>query len=122
MKKTKTGHDVFKILDIQPGRGFYKLPPPTKGDLFFDIEGFPFVEGGLEYLFGVYELNSNEIEDSKNYKHFWAHNHEEEKKAVIQIIDYFIENIAKYPHSHIYHYNHYEVTALNRLTAKYACM
>ena len=31
-------------------RGFYKLPPPTKGDLFFDIEGFPFVEGGLEYL------------------------------------------------------------------------
>ena len=44
---------------IVEGAGFALLPPPSAGDLFFDIEGDPFVEeggaDGLEYLFGVIE-------------------------------------------------------------------
>ena len=35
-------------------RGLNALPEPSAGDLFFDIEGDPFVgTGGLEYLLGV---------------------------------------------------------------------
>lgn len=37
-----------------PGRGLSALPTPSPGDLFFDIEGDPFVgASGLEYLLGV---------------------------------------------------------------------
>src|SRR5919204_170350 len=42
--------------------GFQSLPAPTPADLFFDMEGDPFVgENGLEYLFGVLEFNSPEM-------------------------------------------------------------
>ena len=39
---------------IEPERGLASLPPPSPGDLFFDIEGDPFaLDDGLDYLFGV---------------------------------------------------------------------
>src|SRR5919204_4511681 len=42
--------------------GFQALPAPTPADLFFDMEGDPFVgENGLEYLFGVLEFNSAQM-------------------------------------------------------------
>src|SRR5436305_439866 len=38
--------------------GFQALPAPTPDDLFFDMEGDPFVgDNGLEYLFGIFEPN-----------------------------------------------------------------
>jgi len=41
---------------LAPDRGLLTLPPPSPGDLFFDIEGDPFAfEDGLDYLFGVLE-------------------------------------------------------------------
>ena len=33
-------------------RGFARLPEPSEGDVFFDMEGDPFFDDGLEYLFG----------------------------------------------------------------------
>src|SRR5204862_3028898 len=37
--------------------GFQALPAPTPADLFFDMEGDPFVgEEGLQYLFGITEM------------------------------------------------------------------
>ncbi len=38
--------------DLRP-RGLAALPAPSPGDVFFDLEGDPYVFGGLEYLFGV---------------------------------------------------------------------
>src|SRR5256885_14758439 len=36
--------------------GFQALPEPTPADLYFDMEGDPFVgENGLQYLFGIRE-------------------------------------------------------------------
>ena len=41
---------------IEPERGLASLPPPSPGDLFFDIEGDPYaLDDGLDYLFGVLE-------------------------------------------------------------------
>ena len=41
---------------IDPERGLATLPPPSPGDLFFDIEGDPYaLDDGLDYLFGVLE-------------------------------------------------------------------
>ena len=47
------GHVISETLPIEPGFGLTCLPEPSPGDIFFDLEGDPFVgEGGLEYLFG----------------------------------------------------------------------
>lgn len=44
---------VFEALEPEPGLGLARLPEPSTGDIFFDLEGDPFVgDGGLEYLFG----------------------------------------------------------------------
>jgi len=44
---------VYEFLPREPGPGLARLPPPSAGDIFFDIEGDPFVGiSGLEYLLG----------------------------------------------------------------------
>jgi predicted RecB family nuclease len=37
--------------------GLSLLAPGDPADVYFDMEGYPLVAGGLEYLFGVYGLN-----------------------------------------------------------------
>ena len=34
---------VHELLDVVPGTGFCRLPEPSKGDMFVDLEGDPFV-------------------------------------------------------------------------------
>ncbi len=47
------GQPVYETLGLENGVGLSMLPEPSHGDVFFDIEGDPFVgPGGLEYLFG----------------------------------------------------------------------
>jgi predicted RecB family nuclease len=41
-------------LDEEKRRGFYRLPAPSEGDLYFDMEGDPLEPEGLEYLFGLW--------------------------------------------------------------------
>jgi uncharacterized protein len=38
----RTNGPTWKVLPPEPARGFELLPPPSEGDLFFDIEGDPF--------------------------------------------------------------------------------
>lgn len=107
----KTGAPHFELRPAQPGRGFDLLPEPEAGDLFYDIEGDPHFEGGLEYLHGVWFDGT--------FRAFWAHDHVAEARALAELLDFFRERLAAYPDAHIYHYAPYEVTALRRLTAKY---
>lgn len=92
-------------------RGFARLPEPNDGDLFFDMEGDPLEEGGLEYLFGVYHFENGKW----LFKAFWSHNRQEEKKAFENFIDFVVEQLKRYPNAYIYHYASYEETALKRL-------
>ncbi len=93
------------------GRGFTRLPKPSAGDLFFDMEGDPLEEGGLEYLFGVYFFEQGKAE----FKAFWAHSRAEEKRAFEAFLDFVSERLRRYPEAHIYHYAAYEQTALKKL-------
>jgi uncharacterized protein len=69
----------------------------------------------LEYLFGVYYL-----EDKKYvFKPFWGHDHDQEKIAFTDFMKFVEERLQKYPNAYIYHYNHYETTALKRLACRY---
>ena len=47
------GKPLYETLPIVKEFGLSALPAPSPGDVFFDLEGDPFIdEGGLEYLFG----------------------------------------------------------------------
>jgi uncharacterized protein len=94
-------------------RGFAALPAPSPGDVFLDLEGDPYaLDGGLEYLFGVIELDAN---GEPHYRAFWAHDRDAERTAFEEFIDFAMAKFAADPTMHIYHYAPYEPTALKRL-------
>ena len=107
----KTGEPACELRPAEPGKGFDLLPEPQPGDLFYDIEGDPHFEGGLEYLHGVW-VNGQ-------FRAFWGHDHAAEARALSDLIGFFRNHIASYPNARIYHYAAYEITALRRLTTKY---
>ena len=108
-----TGELQLALLPSDPTtvRGFSRLPLPDRGDLFFDMEGDPLEERGLEYLFGVYFLEKN----VPQFKAFWAHSRAEEKRAFEAFMDFVTARLRTHPGAHIYHYAPYEATALKRL-------
>lgn len=93
----------------------FTLPAPSPMDVFFDMEGYPLYDDGLEYLFGMCVKD----EDTVNFVDFWAHNHAEEKKAFEEFIDYCVDRYMHDPSMHIYHYANYEVAAMRKLSTKY---
>ncbi len=112
-KKRQTGRDHFDLLPLDPKgkRGFFRLPKPDAGDIFFDLEADPLEAGGLEYLFGVYFFEHGK----PHFRSFWAHTQDEERRAFEQFMDFVAKRLNQYPNAHIYHYAHYEETALKRL-------
>src|SRR3546814_3386292 len=70
----KTGAPRFELREPEPGKGFDLLPAPQPGDIFYDIEGDPFYEGGLEYLHGVWS--------DGRFDAFWAHDNAAEARAL----------------------------------------
>ncbi len=114
--KRQTGENKFEIIGCEPGRGFHRLPKPNQGDLFFDMEGDPLHPDGLEYLFGVCHLKEGDL----IFQPFWAHDHVEERAAFAQFMEFLQQHLTAHPQAFIYHYNHYETTALKRLACRYA--
>jgi len=107
----KTGEPNFELRPREPGKGFDLLPQPRQGDLFYDIEGDPHYEGGLEYLHG--------LRFDGNFRAFWAHDHAAEAQALSDLLDHFRDHLNSFPDARIYHYASYELTALRRLTTKH---
>jgi predicted RecB family nuclease len=104
--------------DPGAGLGLQALPEPDAGDLFFDIEGDPFVgEGGVEYLLGVGWM---ETDGTFTYRSFWGHSNEEEKSSFESFIDFVAARLVTHPGLHVYHYAGYERTALVRLMGRHA--
>src|SRR5438552_7689740 len=101
--------------------GFQALPAPTPDDLFFDMEGDPFVgDDGIEYLFGIWETVP--LQEGKYGVHhtFWGHDPDEEKRAFEQVVDFLIDRLNRNPDLHVYHYAPYEPKALKWLASTYA--
>jgi predicted RecB family nuclease len=109
---------VYEMLDVEDGLGLCQLPQPSRGDIFFDIEGDPFVgEVGLEYLFGYVLLEDGGAE-SRNVR--WALNPTDEKSMFEAFVDDVMARWSLFPDLHIYHYSAYEPSALKRLMGRYA--
>ena len=96
-------------------RGLAMLPAPSRNDIFFDIEGFPWAADGLEYLLGVVTVDTG----APVFRDWWAHDEIQEKRAFEQFIDWTFARWKVDPTLHVYHYAAYERTALCRLMSKY---
>ncbi len=109
---------VYRILTPDPSaqrQGLAGLPPASPGDVFFDMEGYPLVKGGLEYLFGALTLD-----DGQSVFHdWWAYDIDQERQAFCAFIDWVYARWQADPTLHIYHYANYEVAALRRLMGRY---
>ncbi|HSP51563.1 MAG TPA: TM0106 family RecB-like putative nuclease [Cryobacterium sp.] len=140
---TLQGQARLQIAPPDPGRplnweiinpaALAALPAPDAGDIFFDFEGDPLYleKGGLErgglergaqaggsgpwgldYLFGL-------VEADDTFRTFWAHDHAEERRALIDFLEYVRERRSRHPGLHIYHYAPYERTHLLGLAARH---
>lgn len=114
----QAGELRFELLPVDPTTGLCLLPEPSEGDIFFDIEGDPFVgEHGLEYLFGYqYRDDSGEMV----YTGDWAMDREGEKAIFERFVDFVTARREKFPDLHVYHFAPYEPGALKRLMGRYA--
>jgi len=114
----ETGTLRHELLDIVPGTGLCLLPPPSPGDVFFDIEGDPFIgEGGFEYLFGY---RYRDAAGSDHCEAQWAFDRVSEKAIFETFMDFLSARRAEFPEMHVYHYAPYEPSALKRLMGRYA--
>lgn len=109
---------LYERLPPVPGSGLARLHEPSPGDVFFDLEGDPFVgEAGLEYLFGYSFIGDDRQE---RYIADWALSRSEEHAAFERFIDFVMARLNSYPNLHIYHFAPYEPAALKRLMGRYA--
>lgn len=108
---------LVELVPFEAARGFLRLPQPNAADLFFDLEGDPLHEGGLEYLWGVHFRDSA---GRKEFVYHWAHDRQAERSAFEAVVDWFTAHIAEHPGAHIYHYASYEVNVLRRLSTVFA--
>ena len=120
IQKRSVDHEVPEFEVIKPEfdekSGLALLPPRSALDVFFDIEGYPLDEGGLEYLWG----NTFFDEDgNRSFIDFWAHNKEQEKSCFQEFINWVYKRWQKDPTMHIYHYANYEIAACRKLMGRY---
>ncbi len=112
----KPAYEIIPPDPDEPTRGLALLPPASKLDVAFDIEGYPLADGGLEYLLGTTTGNTGKLQ----FSDWWAHDDREEKRSFEAFIDWVFDRWQRDPTMHIYHYAQYEVTAARRLMTKYA--
>lgn len=114
----QSAQPIYEPLPLALNAGLYRLPDPSPGDIFLDLEADPFVgEEGLEFLFGYV---TTDMTGKRNYVAEWAFSRAEERRAFERFVDFVMARWAKYPGLHIYHYAPYEPSALKRLMGRYA--
>ncbi|WP_017555883.1 TM0106 family RecB-like putative nuclease [Nocardiopsis baichengensis] len=130
---TRTGDDPrgTVLAEVHAPEGLASLPAPSPGDVFFDMEGYPYYEGpqgrGLEYLFGAVarDLPDHPAEPGdaapgpERFHAFWAHDRAQEKRAFEDFVDFVCERIDRDPGAHVYHYASYEADRLKLLAAAF---
>ncbi|GAA4368617.1 TM0106 family RecB-like putative nuclease [Paeniglutamicibacter cryotolerans] len=105
---------------LLPTQTISRLPAPSPGDIYFDFEGDPLWQDtnegwGLEYLFGVIEVDTG----SAVFKPFWAHSRAGERQAFLDFLAYVEDRRKTWPELHVYHYAAYEKSALRNLSLRH---
>jgi uncharacterized protein len=121
------GEPTYELLPVEPNRGLASLPAPAPGDVFADLEGDPYFDGGgIEYLFGwavtdppplgMLALDAGE----PAYHARWALDRPAERLGFEALIDAIMARWAEDPNMHVYHFGAYEPGAMKRLMGRYA--
>lgn len=109
---------LHELRAFEAGAGLSRLPEPSPGDVFLDLEGDPYaVEGGREYLFGVVTVDADGV---PSYRSFWAFTDQEERVAFETVMDLIGKAWKAHDTMHVYHYAPYEPSAFKRLMGRYA--
>lgn len=109
---------LHALRSLEEGKGLGRLPEPSPGDLFLDLEGDAFArEGGREYLFGVVTIDPA---GAPAYRPYWALTDHEERQAFEAVMDLIGQSWKAHPGMHVYHYAPYEPSAFKRLMGRYA--
>lgn len=112
-QQRETRVPVHELLPLAPEQGLARLPEPSPGDMFLDLEGARFArEGGREYLFGVWMAGA--------YHAWWAHDDAEERAAFEAVMDLIARAWQAHPGMHVYHFGHYEASTFKRLMGRHA--
>jgi uncharacterized protein len=113
----RAGAPRHETLGVVEGQGLCRLPAPSPGDVFLDLEGDPFVgTSGLEYLLGWTTGPSRQPE----YQRRWAFDPAAERAAFEAFIDLVMARWQRFPGLHVYHFAPYEPAALKRLMGRHA--
>ncbi len=105
---------LHELLPVEPGKGLCRLPEPSPGDLFLDLESDRFAaENGREYLFGLTTSDGR-------YQSFWAFDDQQERRGFEWVMDRIADAVRTHPGMHVYHYAPYEPAAFKRLMGRYA--
>ncbi|MEZ5653193.1 MAG: TM0106 family RecB-like putative nuclease [Burkholderiaceae bacterium] len=103
---------------IDASHGLALLPLPSPNDVFLDLEGDHFAEGGgHEYLFGWLAMGAD---GQHAYQSHWAGTRAAERAAFEAFMDVATAVRTRDPGAHIYHFAPYEPSALKRLASRYA--
>jgi uncharacterized protein len=119
VEERSTDNPVFELLHpIEAEKGLCRLPEPSPGDLFLDLEGDPFAgNAGREYLFGLVSSNDH---GQLTYDAHWALTLADEAAAFDDVVSMIMDTWATHPRMHVYHYAPYEPVALKRLMGRFA--
>ena len=85
---------IYQVLshDNKRSVGLSLLAPHSNLDVFFDLEGFPYIEGGLEYLWGASYFDK---EGNRQFIDFWDTTVIKKKKLFQTLLIGFIQDGAK---------------------------
>ncbi|MDH6675907.1 putative RecB family nuclease [Rhodococcus sp. LBL1] len=121
LRGEREGGNTFEVYDAG---ALTALPEPDPGDVYFDFEGDPLwseagsSDWGLEYLFGVVE-EPRPGSTGPVFRPFWAHDRRQERRALVDFLEYVRDRRTEHPGMHIYHYAAYEKSALLRLAGRH---
>jgi len=112
-KSPPVNHDIkLQALAIRTGKIYLQEIPTLirqEIELYLDIEGLP--DQNLYYLIGLLVCQAERVE----YHSFWADDIENER----EIWQEFLDIVAQYPNTPIYHYGSYELRAIKTLAKRY---
>lgn len=113
VESRETEEPRHKHLQPAPAAGYALLPKPSAGDVYFDLEGDPYIgDEGIEYLWGWWTGDA--------YEHEWAHDTASEKAALERFVDRVTELRDQHPEMHVFHYAPHERAKLRSLSIVHA--
>jgi predicted RecB family nuclease len=116
--RNESGPPAYEFIEVSEdpvyGHGFELLPMPDRGDVFFDFEGDPFWTPQHDLMFLAGLLYQDDA-GSWIYDERWAHTLADQQTMIKTLVEFFADRRETFPHMHVYHYNHTEKSAIERL-------